>query len=311
MKRYLIISLCVLALFTAVAYAATTDFVANGDITVGGVSGSDITADLTIVNGSKAESWRYSSGVFTVTNPDSTSPFKVSAHNSSVLTISIKNSDGTVAVCTNNTTPGTSYVELPSSGGTYTVSPSSTQCPSGTGGASPGGGGSPTVPPPPPPTPAPVAPRPIAPPSPPPGSPRGAEGPAIPPFQRGLGLGAQGSDVRNLQLFLNGRGFLVATSGAGSPGRETIYFGPATKGALIKFQLANGIEGIGILGPATRAKVNTLLASQSPSGSPSLAISSAAALSPEARAAAIASIRERINQLMVLLQQMISQRSAR
>jgi peptidoglycan hydrolase-like protein with peptidoglycan-binding domain len=58
------------------------------------------------------------------------------------------------------------------------------------------------------------------------------------PFTRSLALGSTGSDVKALQVFLNAHGFTIALSGNGSSGHETIYFGPATKVALMKFQQA-------------------------------------------------------------------------
>ncbi len=57
-------------------------------------------------------------------------------------------------------------------------------------------------------------------------------------FTRTLRQGMTNSDVKRLQIFLNTQGFLVAQKGAGSPGHETTYFGPATKSALMKFQSA-------------------------------------------------------------------------
>ncbi len=57
-------------------------------------------------------------------------------------------------------------------------------------------------------------------------------------FTRTLRVGVTNTDVKRLQIFLNQQGFTVAKKGAGSPGHETTYFGPATKVALMKFQLA-------------------------------------------------------------------------
>ena len=57
-------------------------------------------------------------------------------------------------------------------------------------------------------------------------------------FKRFLKTGSQGDDVKELQMFLNSNGFTVATSGAGSLGNETIYFGKALKSALVRFQEA-------------------------------------------------------------------------
>jgi hypothetical protein len=63
--------------------------------------------------------------------------------------------------------------------------------------------------------------------------------PALPCFvlNRGLKLGFQGDDVHELQVMLNSAtDTQVSQSGAGSPGNETTYFGPATLRAVIKFQ---------------------------------------------------------------------------
>ena len=52
-------------------------------------------------------------------------------------------------------------------------------------------------------------------------------------------------------------GFTIATSGSGSPGNETTYFGPSTQAALIKYQIAHGITPAnGYFGTKTRAAVN-------------------------------------------------------
>lgn len=84
---------------------------------------------------------------------------------------------------------------------------------------------------------------------------------------RGLDVGSTGNDVRTLQRILNADiDTRIATSGAGSPGYETTYFGPATTVAVKKFQEKYGIAklgsaGYGYVGPATRAKLNTVLLS--------------------------------------------------
>ena len=72
-------------------------------------------------------------------------------------------------------------------------------------------------------------------------------------FSRDLKLGMRGEDVIELQRYLNHRGFTVAKEGAGSPGKETDYFGPKTKAALARFQKSHGISPAnGYLGPITR-----------------------------------------------------------
>ncbi len=86
------------------------------------------------------------------------------------------------------------------------------------------------------------------------------------PITSQFDLGATDPQIRELQKFLNRKGFLVSSSGSGSPGNETDYFGPLTQAALQKFQAANGIvssgdpatTGYGRLGPQTLAKIKQL-----------------------------------------------------
>ena len=54
-------------------------------------------------------------------------------------------------------------------------------------------------------------------------------------FTKNLTVGSTGSDVKALQQFLNGKGYTVASSGPGSAGNESMYFGPATRAALAKY----------------------------------------------------------------------------
>ena len=71
-------------------------------------------------------------------------------------------------------------------------------------------------------------------------------------------LGDHSSDILALQQFLNSHGFTVATTGAGSPGHETDFFGAKTFQALKKFQQAHGLPATGYLGPLTRALIAQL-----------------------------------------------------
>jgi len=82
-------------------------------------------------------------------------------------------------------------------------------------------------------------------------------------FSRPLSRGAIGNDVRLLQQLFNAHGIVVAVSGVGSPGRETVYFGLLTERAVQKFQAQYGIvssgapetTGYGRVGPKTLAKL--------------------------------------------------------
>ncbi|HVV38707.1 MAG TPA: peptidoglycan-binding domain-containing protein [Candidatus Paceibacterota bacterium] len=106
-------------------------------------------------------------------------------------------------------------------------------------------------------------------------------GGACPALSRSLQQGSTGADVKALQVFLNAKAATqVASSGAGSPGLESTYFGPATKAAVIKFQTLNNVDPIGIVGPATRAAIAAVCGGTSsnpgtPSG-PGLSVSAAA-----------------------------------
>jgi uncharacterized repeat protein (TIGR02543 family) len=76
-------------------------------------------------------------------------------------------------------------------------------------------------------------------------------------FTRNLQVGMTGTDVKELQKYLNAQGFLLANSGPGAPGAETEMFGSLTRQALIRFQLSKGISpAVGYFGPITRAFVN-------------------------------------------------------
>jgi len=87
-------------------------------------------------------------------------------------------------------------------------------------------------------------------------------------FTRSLGQGTSGADVMNLQKFLNSDPDLVVSlSGAGSPGMETSFYGPATAAAVSKFQTkysasilvpAGLTSPTGYFGPSSMAKANAL-----------------------------------------------------
>ncbi|MDB5264880.1 MAG: hypothetical protein JWN64_451 [Parcubacteria group bacterium] len=75
-------------------------------------------------------------------------------------------------------------------------------------------------------------------------------------FNRDLEVGVSGADVMALQVYLNNHGYMVAMTGPGSKGSETMLFGALTKAALMKLQTAAGITPVaGYFGPKTRAYV--------------------------------------------------------
>lgn len=84
-------------------------------------------------------------------------------------------------------------------------------------------------------------------------------------FKRTLKLGSQGDDVKALQVFLNSNGFLIASSGVGSPGHESSLYGNLTAAAVAKFQEAHAeqilaplglTKGTGTFGEGTMRVVN-------------------------------------------------------
>jgi len=88
-------------------------------------------------------------------------------------------------------------------------------------------------------------------------------------FKTNLKKGDSSIDVKYLQIMLNSDpDTRLATSGVGSLGNETTYFGPLTKAAIIKFQEKYKAEiltpqgltsGTGLVANATRTKLNQLL----------------------------------------------------
>ncbi len=109
----------------------------------------------------------------------------------------------------------------------------------------------------------------------PPGSSASATAQCAYAWARDLEVGSAGLDVKALQQFLNGNGATIATTGVGSVGHESTYFGVATKAALAKYQSAHGLSGTGYFGALTRAKIGFLCASAGSGGtSTSVSVSS-------------------------------------
>jgi hypothetical protein len=89
------------------------------------------------------------------------------------------------------------------------------------------------------------------------------------PFTKYLQYRQTNADIKRLQIFLNSDpDTRVANSGAGSPGKETNYFGILTYKAVIKFQEKYAkdilapwgfVKGTGYVGKTTLAKINELM----------------------------------------------------
>ena len=96
-------------------------------------------------------------------------------------------------------------------------------------------------------------------------------------WTRSLSTGSTGEDVMNLQKFLNmSADTQVSVSGAGAPGSETSYYGPATAAAVSKFQTKYSADILvpvgltsptGYFGPSTMAKANSVCSGMSDDGS--------------------------------------------
>ena len=69
-------------------------------------------------------------------------------------------------------------------------------------------------------------------------------------FNRFLGIGSSGEDVKHLQIILTNLGYFSA--------QPTGYFGPVTSDAVKAFQKDRGIDQKGHVGPATREALNSL-----------------------------------------------------
>ncbi|MEK7644480.1 MAG: peptidoglycan-binding protein, partial [Patescibacteria group bacterium] len=70
-------------------------------------------------------------------------------------------------------------------------------------------------------------------------------------FTKRLGLNSRGADVVRLQKLLRQLGYFTYPSDTGT-------YGPATGAAVRKFQKANGISQVGVVGPATLEALNAL-----------------------------------------------------
>ncbi|MFA5318599.1 MAG: hypothetical protein WC323_03970 [Patescibacteria group bacterium] len=123
MKKTIVIVVLILfliaPLMTFNVFAATTDFTADADITITGISFGSGTVDFVILEDSTAESWTFNSGALTVTNPGT---FQISCSDATVKLFEVLISDARNA-CTINTAAGTTYITLPTTSATYSIVP--------------------------------------------------------------------------------------------------------------------------------------------------------------------------------------------
>ena len=257
MKKYILLALLSIAISPAVSQAAFNDvtFTTDAIISVGGytlnISGSSAVIETIVVNDSS----------FSVTL-GSGSAFEVTSGSLNELTTDI--TTGVTKTCTSSL----SKIVL-ASPATVTITPSATLCSGGSSSGGGGGGGgssgsrssrttvTPVVPA--------VTPAALMCPTGfvcTPSTTLAPTTPSTPPlvtpgtFTRSLTVGSSGPDVKALQVYLNTHGYTIATTGPGSPGKETTLFGALTRNALIKFQKANNIvPAVGFFGPITRTYI--------------------------------------------------------
>jgi hypothetical protein len=76
-------------------------------------------------------------------------------------------------------------------------------------------------------------------------------------FTKNLKSNLKDEEVRQLQKYLNNHKFPVSNFGSGSLGYETNFFGVKTKNAVMKLQKEIKLKPDGIVGPLTRAYINS------------------------------------------------------
>lgn len=81
-------------------------------------------------------------------------------------------------------------------------------------------------------------------------------------FTQTLKQGSKGDEVKELQKYLNSKGFVITLTGPGSPGNETNLFSASTKSAVTRFQKVlkikydKKIKADGVVGPQLRKYLN-------------------------------------------------------
>jgi len=80
--------------------------------------------------------------------------------------------------------------------------------------------------------------------------------PVLPSAPRLLRFNMTNPAVKILQQILNCKGYIISDFGAGSPGKETNFFGLKTREIVIKFQKDNDLTPDGIVGPIFRRSLD-------------------------------------------------------
>jgi len=291
-------------------------FAERGDLLMGGSAVISTTAGNFILSGdaSTLDSITVNSGNFSVIMSYGTELLITSADRKD-FTISPSGYAAAVKEFICGTSVSTLRLGNPlwSSAITYTVTPSSGACsvsgggssPSSTGGGGGGGGGgyAPTVPPQTQTGSAVAAVTPSASAAPTTVSAGGIS--AV--FSATMKAGMSSADVKRLQQVLNSNpDTQIASSGVGSPGHETEYFGSLTRAAVKKFQAKYGLAssgdenstGYGLVGPKTRAKLQEVFSVQ---GGQAASATSATQAALEAQ---IQSLLQQLNDLQAQLNAM-------
>lgn len=74
------------------------------------------------------------------------------------------------------------------------------------------------------------------------------------PINSQLSVGSRGSNVTNLQTFFASDRYIYPE------GRITGYYGLLTRAAVVQFQVNYGISPVGVVGPVTLPKINSIIA---------------------------------------------------
>ncbi|MBI2627910.1 MAG: peptidoglycan-binding protein, partial [Candidatus Niyogibacteria bacterium] len=116
--------------------------------------------------------------------------------------------------------------------------------------------------------------------------------------------GMSHSDVKRLQQFLNSDpDTKITSSGIGSPGNETEYFGSLTEKAVQKFQEKHSLAkpgdvGYGFVGPKTRVKLEEIYSQGTTAPSASSAVPAGTSAQEAALKAQLDNLQKQLNEML-------------